>query len=630
MELSLPAGNLECAIAAFNGGADSVYLGLKEYSARKTAENFSFDDLRRLKEYSDTHNKKFYIALNTIVSENELDSVYKLLKKIEYVSPNGIIVQDFGATNMIQKHFPTLMLHASTQMAVRTIDDVNVLKALGFKRVVLSRELSLSEIREIKQNTKDIELKVFIHGALCYSISGRCYASEHILENRSANRGDCVGVCRWKWTNERGEKAHFFSLSDLECDKKTIDELKDINIDALKVEGRLKNDVYTYSTARYYRALIDGIKNTNDLREEAECAFSRKTSRGYFYKNNNDFKNNLECKDYVGHRGRECGIFINNSDVRLTSPIYKHDGLMFIDKNGSEHKFTLKGNRIKYSDNEIVRNIAFGNDAFKGCALYKIKTASSTLKSINKNSIDLYIRKKSEDFIIGNDYLQIGNTRVTFSVQKALTKQDLLQNIKDILKTKEGLVCINNVKLYNSCYINDINDIYIPLSVLKKLKNEYYKNENEKLLKYLDEPFETHIPTSVNNTTTQHQELDYKTLDNTNYKIINTLGELKEYINKTATKNALIMPEMNSANSECREFYKKLCSPFECVVTAIDEKALKDDAPESILKLKGYKTPIFMSLAPFPTSGIYKTEILGKKVSVEVAQKNGITYTYLL
>lgn len=630
MELSLPAGNLECALAAFNGGADSVYLGLKEFSARKTAENFSFDDLRRLKEYSDSHNKKFYIALNTIVSENELENVYKLLKKIEYVNPNGIIVQDFGNVNIIQKHFPSLELHASTQMAVRTTDDVNVLKALGFKRVVLSRELSLSEIREIRQNTKDIELKVFIHGALCYSISGRCYASEHILGNRSANRGDCVGVCRWKWTNERCEKAHFFSLSDLECDKKTIDELKDINIDALKVEGRLKNDVYTFSTARYYRALIDGSENTNDLKEEAECAFSRKTSTGYFYKNEDNFKKNLECMDYVGHRGTECGIFINKSDVRLTSPIYKHDGLMFIDKNGSEHKFTLKGNRIKYSDNEIIRNIAFGNDAFNGCVLYKIKGASSTLKSINKNSIELYLKKKNEDFIIENDYLQIGDVKLPFSVQKALTKQNLLQNIKEVFKTKEGLVCINDIKLYNNCYINDISDIYIPLSILKKIKNEYYKSENEKLLKYFDEPFEAPVITLVKNTPTQQQELDYKTLDSTNYKRINTLGDLKEYIDKTATKNALIMPEMNSANSECATFYKKLCSPFECVVTAIDEKALKNDAPRSIVRLKNYKTPIFTSLAPLPKPGIYKTEILGKKVSVEVAHKNGITYTYLL
>ena len=150
-ELALPAGSLQCALYAFKGGADAVYFGLKSFSARKGAVNFSFEDVRKIKAYCQDNGKKFYITLNTLVSDADIPQVMELLKQLDYLAPDGIIVQDLGIARIMKKHFPALPLHGSTQLAVHTIDGVKELQRLGFSRVVLSRELSFDEIKAIRE-----------------------------------------------------------------------------------------------------------------------------------------------------------------------------------------------------------------------------------------------------------------------------------------------------------------------------------------------------------------------------------------------------------------------------------------------------------------------------------------------
>ena len=164
-ELAIPAGSLQCALYAFKGGADAVYFGLKSFSARKGAVNFSFEDVRKIKAYCQANGRKFYVTLNTIVSDSELKEVIPLLRQLEYLQPDGVIVQDLGIARIMRKHFPSLPLHGSTQLAVHTINGVKQLQELGFSRVVLSRELSFEEIKAIREACPDVELKVFIHGA---------------------------------------------------------------------------------------------------------------------------------------------------------------------------------------------------------------------------------------------------------------------------------------------------------------------------------------------------------------------------------------------------------------------------------------------------------------------------------
>ena len=193
-ELALPAGSLQAALQAFKEGAGAVYLGLQQFSARKGAANFSFEELSRLKQVAKTAGRKIYVTVNTLVTDAELEEMETLLKQIAFLELDGAIVQDLGVARMIRTTFPhTIPLHGSTQLAVHTVSGVKAMQLMGFSRVVLSRELTLSEIEAIRRACPDIELKVFIHGALCYGFSGLCMAS-HIMAGRSENRGECAQI----------------------------------------------------------------------------------------------------------------------------------------------------------------------------------------------------------------------------------------------------------------------------------------------------------------------------------------------------------------------------------------------------------------------------------------------------
>ena len=236
-ELALPAGSLQCALYAFKGGADAVYFGLKSFSARKGAVNFSFEDVRKIKAYCQANGKKFYVTVNTIVTNRELQDVSLLLKQLEYLQPDGLIVQDLGIAKLIREKFPSLPLHGSTQLAVHTINGVKELQKLGFTRVVLSRELSFDEIKAIRKACPDVELKVFIHGALCYGFSGLCMASQFIAGTgsdglRSANRGSCAQICRtWFHCQETDSDSWLFSMKDL-CLGQKVRLLEDEGVDS--------------------------------------------------------------------------------------------------------------------------------------------------------------------------------------------------------------------------------------------------------------------------------------------------------------------------------------------------------------------------------------------------------------
>ena len=275
IELSMPAGSLENAIYAFQGSADSVYFGLKEFSARKGAENFSMDDFRKIRKFAKDHGKKIYITINTLIRDDELERVLSTLEEIERYGADGIIVQDLGVIRILKKNFPTLPIHASTQLAVHTDYGVKMLKDLGADRVVLSRELSLKEIEKIRRDNTDIELKVFIHGAMCYGFSGLCMAS---LEKtgRSANRGECAQICR-TWFSHEGEKLFPFSMKDMDAGEE-IRALERMGIDSVKVEGRMKGNEYVYYTARYYRNILDRTVE----KDCHEYTFLREHSDGFF------------------------------------------------------------------------------------------------------------------------------------------------------------------------------------------------------------------------------------------------------------------------------------------------------------------------------------------------------------
>ncbi|MFN3532145.1 MAG: peptidase U32 family protein [Candidatus Brocadia sp.] len=280
-ELLSPAGNMECFFAAVENGADAVYFGLKDFSARAGAENFTIDDASKAIAYAHKRAVKVYAAINTLIKTNELGKVVDHLIALDELQPDALILQDLGLLYLIRSQFPQFNLHASTQMTVHNLAGVRQMEKMGFKRVVLSRELSVDEIRNISGNTT-MEIEVFIHGALCYSYSGLCFFSS-MIGARSGNRGRCAQPCRMYYKSPSGEGGYLFSMKDLLTLSK-IDDLMAAGVHSFKVEGRMKSPEYVAVVTNTYRQAIDGKLQDRD---EAICwiktVFSRETTHAYLF-----------------------------------------------------------------------------------------------------------------------------------------------------------------------------------------------------------------------------------------------------------------------------------------------------------------------------------------------------------
>ena len=236
-ELLAPAGTPEAAWAALAYGADAVYAGLSRFSARAEAGNFTAESLDELIGYAHHLGRRVYVTFNTLVQQGELNAALETLATIRDLNADGVIVQDMGVVRMAQKNFPQLRLHASTQLAIHNLAGAKQLAALGFKRVVLARELSLKSIEHISKNC-GIETETFIHGALCYSYSGLCLFSSHLL-GRSGNRGRCAYCCRQPFESG-GETTLPFSMKDFSA-AAHLPELISAGVASLKIEGRMKS-----------------------------------------------------------------------------------------------------------------------------------------------------------------------------------------------------------------------------------------------------------------------------------------------------------------------------------------------------------------------------------------------------
>ena len=272
MELLSPARNAETGIIAINSGADAVYIGASDFGARKAASN-SVADIERLCRHAHLYGAKVYVTLNTILYDNELPTAQKLIKDLHSVGIDALIIQDLG---ILKLDIPPIELHASTQMHNYDLRRIKFLDDIGFRRIVLARECSLQQIREIRQ-TINAEIECFGHGALCVSMSGQCYMSAR-LGGRSANRGECAQACRMKYSllNDKGKvlvnDGYLFSLKDFATYNK-IGEMIDAGVDSFKIEGRLKDSVYVADVTAYYRKLIDAISNGKARTSSGSCIY---------------------------------------------------------------------------------------------------------------------------------------------------------------------------------------------------------------------------------------------------------------------------------------------------------------------------------------------------------------------
>lgn len=281
-ELLAPAGSLESFFAAIEKGADAVYAGLQDFSARARAKNFSLANMERMLTYAHGQNKRVYVTLNTLVKEKELPQLVDTLSALAGMRIDGVILQDLAVARLIRNHFPSIPLHASTQMTIHNTPGVKMLQELGFQRAVLARELALDEIAAIAASTP-VEIECFVHGALCFSISGQCFFSS-LLGGHSGNRGRCAQPCR-RLYNHRGKEGHYFSTSDLSAIDLILDLVK-TGVKSLKIEGRMKSAEYVASVVEAYRTVLDTPEKSHKeavatAKELLKYSFGRTPTKGF-------------------------------------------------------------------------------------------------------------------------------------------------------------------------------------------------------------------------------------------------------------------------------------------------------------------------------------------------------------
>ncbi len=321
-ELMAPAGDLACALAAFDAGADAVYAGLGDFNARQRAINFDTKQLATLTAWARQHHRRVYITLNTLIKETELPALSEVLGAIDRICPHAVIVQDLGLFKILRDHFPHLPLHASTQMGTHNSAGVGMLAKLGAQRVIMERQVTLDELALIRQRT-NVELEVFVHGALCCGLSGRCLFSSW-MGGWSGNRGRCKQPCRRRFFSEDGN-GFFFSTQDL-YSLDVLDRLSDMGIHALKIEGRLRGPDYVTGVVAAYRKVLDAPpeQRREALRAGRELLSKtggRKWSSGFFTQDSN---NTLIDHQRPGGTGRLCGKVDKVKSTGFTiRPIYR-------------------------------------------------------------------------------------------------------------------------------------------------------------------------------------------------------------------------------------------------------------------------------------------------------------------
>lgn len=281
-ELLAPCGSLEAFFAAMESGADAVYAGLREFSARARAKNFTLGQMARMLAYAHQRGRKIYITLNTLVKEQELPQLVETLAELARLRVDGVIVQDMAVARLVKNYFPSIPLHASTQMTIHNLPGVKLLEEYGFERVVLARELQLADIAAIAAQTS-AELEIFVHGALCFCVSGQCHFSS-LLGGHSGNRGRCAQPCR-RLYNHRGKEGYYFSPNDLSA-LELVPELAAAGVASLKIEGRMKSADYVAKVVGAYRLVLDSEESTRKAalsraKELLKDSFGRAPTKGF-------------------------------------------------------------------------------------------------------------------------------------------------------------------------------------------------------------------------------------------------------------------------------------------------------------------------------------------------------------
>lgn len=509
-ELLSPVGNKECLIAAIEAGCDAVYLGGKTFGARNYAGNFSDNELIEAIKYAHLYGVKVYVTVNTIIYEEETEDFIKFIDFLHKNNVDAIIIQDIGMIDYLRKTYPNLEIHASTQMNIHNIEGAKLLEELGLKRVVLARETDIDTVKKIKENT-NIEIELFVQGALCFSYSGQCLMSS-LIGGRSGNRGTCTQCCRMPYdlisNKEKINKDNYLlSTKDLNVIEH-IEELIELGIDSFKIEGRMKRPEYVYLMTSIYRKAIDNCLNkkypivTKEDIKEMKKLFNREFTKGFlFNEKNNNFLNTFR----PNHMGIKIGNVIktNPIKIKLTENIIQGDGIRIIGKkdvgcilnkikkNGKLINHALKGDIVEI---DLKEPVSIGDIVVKTSDKLQLDKIEENINKKRKiNIIGKIICKYNEPIkLIFNDYKNEvvieSNNLIEKAIKGGTSKERIIEQIKklgDSIYKLEKLDC-------------DIDDnIFIPISELNEIRRKAVEELNKKRLyeiPYKKEKYYIEIP----------------------------------------------------------------------------------------------------------------------------------------
>lgn len=386
-ELLAPAGNMEALKAAVAKGCDAVYLGMQKFGARAYSSNFDAEALKEAVRYAHLREVKIYVTMNTIVFEKEIEEMHAQIDFLNQIGVDGVIVQDLAVFDYIVQNFEDLEAHCSTQMGIDDLEGTLLFKELGAKRVVLSREVTIEKVKEIKKAAR-IPLEIFVHGALCVSYSGNCLMSG-LIGYRSGNRGRCVGSCRKLYelidrtTGTSLGRHYLLSTKDLN----TIDHIEDLKgIDSLKIEGRMKEPAYVANVVAAYRAALDGTV-TDEKKDALKKTFNRTFTKGYLFHEDPKDIANIERPNNFGYEiGTVTGSYRGMYEISLHQTLNQND-IIRIDHRGEDVNLSVA--KLYDRDGKLC------NRAEKTCYI-KIKEKLSAGDTVYKTKDRLFYKELEE------------------------------------------------------------------------------------------------------------------------------------------------------------------------------------------------------------------------------------------
>lgn len=510
-ELLAPVGSMDHLKVAINAGASAVYLSGKDYGARKYAQNFTLDEINEAVNTAHLHNVKVYVTVNTLIKQDELEDVMNYLSNLYAIGVDAVLVQDLGLVELINRHLPKLKIHASTQMTCENQLKLDYIESKGIKRIVLPREMRKEEIQDLKTN---MELEIFVHGALCYSYSGQCLMSS-FNGGRSGNRGTCAQPCRQKYKVE-GLKKEDYYLSP--CDLNLFNKLKEIselNIACIKIEGRMRNKEYLAIVISNYRKALNKLKSGKEMEsEEISLVFNRGFSQGQF---NNTAKRSLRA----GHVGLKIGKVIdarkNQIAIKIDDSIKnipeKGDGLLLV-KNDDDYGFEISQNpsittlnHFKKGKNKQIKDLTRKNKV-----LIVKKVRQNKKSNFNLNESEVYLTKKNNlikkareienkgnsyvksklilTFSIKNKFPQLkgrltlankkeiecevrGNTPFEKPLKKSVTRETIQKQLSKVDNYPYQITQIN---------INYDGTLFLPISKINELRRELFEKLEHELV----------------------------------------------------------------------------------------------------------------------------------------------------